>query len=124
VLVARLSVTPWFNPLEAIFLSRFRLHMGPTMTFDLSTDAGLAEACRRVLKSGGIPRGSCAMTDARDEMRSFIEQGWGIEEILQAVENALVDAGYDDFAVATERGTFRWQTVERARAEGGEQLWD
>ena len=64
------------------------------------------------------------MTVERDEMRSFIEQGWGIEEILQAVENALVDAGYDDFAVATERGTFRWQTVERARAECGEQLWD
>ena len=41
MLIARLSVTAWFNPLEVISLSRFRLHMGLTMTFDLSTDEGL-----------------------------------------------------------------------------------
>ena len=47
----------------------------------------------------------------------FARQGRGVRQVLQAVEDALVDGGYDDFAVATDRGTFRWQTVERARAE-------
>jgi hypothetical protein len=40
-----------------------------------------------------------------------------VRELLQAVENAIVDAGYDEFVVACERGTFKWQSVERARAE-------
>ena len=47
----------------------------------------------------------------------FFRQGMGIRDVLQAVEDALVEAGYDDYVVATERGTFKWQTVERARAE-------
>jgi hypothetical protein len=37
--------------------------------------------------------------------------------VLQAVEDALVDAGYDDFMVATERGIFHWQTAAPAREE-------
>jgi len=58
------------------------------------------------------------MTDEPDEgLEQFANQGMGIRAILQSVENALVDAGYDDFVVATERGSFRWQTVERARAD-------
>ena len=28
-----------------------------------------------------------------------------------------MDAGYDDFMVATDHGSFRWRTVERARAD-------
>jgi hypothetical protein len=60
----------------------------------------------------------------REEIARFIRQGLGIREILQAVEDALVDAGYDDFLVATERGTFQWQTVERARAPSGEEPGD
>jgi hypothetical protein len=35
--------------------------------------------------------------------------------VLQAVEDALIDAGYDDFMVATDHGTFRWRAVESAR---------
>lgn len=38
----------------------------------------------------------------------------------RGVEDALVDAGYDDFVVVTERGSFHWQTVERARAAAAE----
>jgi hypothetical protein len=38
--------------------------------------------------------------------------------VLQSVEDALVDAGYDDFVVVTERGSFHWRTVERARGDG------
>jgi hypothetical protein len=39
----------------------------------------------------------------------------GIRAILQSVEDALIDAGYDDFVVACQHGTFRWQTVEHGR---------
>ena len=49
--------------------------------------------------------------------REFVRQGRGVREVLQAVEDALIDAGYDDFVVATEHGSFHWRTVERARAE-------
>jgi hypothetical protein len=52
-----------------------------------------------------------------EDLRRFAQQGRGIREVLQAVEDTLVDAGYDDFMVATDRGTFHWQTVERAREE-------
>lgn len=48
------------------------------------------------------------MPDDPEEMRRFVAQGRGVREVLQAVEDALVDAGYDDFVVATDRGTFRW----------------
>jgi len=51
-----------------------------------------------------------------DQLRQFMKQGLGIREVLQAVEDALVDAGYDDFMAVTERGSFHWMTVERARA--------
>lgn len=37
-----------------------------------------------------------------------------IQDILQAVEDALIELGLDDYLVVTERGTFRWQTIERA----------
>jgi hypothetical protein len=39
-----------------------------------------------------------------------------IREILQSVEDALIDRGYDHYVVATEHGTFHWETVDRARA--------
>jgi hypothetical protein len=51
----------------------------------------------------------------------FANEGRGIREILQSVEDALIDAGYDDFVLATERGTWHWRTVERARAEDGQE---
>ena len=54
------------------------------------------------------------------ELARFARQGGGVRQVLQAVEDALMDAGYDDFVVATEHGTFRWQTVERARADAAE----
>lgn len=40
------------------------------------------------------------------QMARFVKLGRGIQEVLQDVENALVEAGYDDFVVATERGSF------------------
>jgi hypothetical protein len=39
-----------------------------------------------------------------------------IREILQSVEDALIDRGHDHYVVATEHGTFHWETVDRARA--------
>ena len=45
------------------------------------------------------------MSDDNEEMARFVKQGRDIREVLQAVEDALVGAGYDDFVVATERGT-------------------
>ena len=51
------------------------------------------------------------------ELARFAKQGGGAREVLQAVEDALVDAGFDDFVVATQRGTFHWQTVARARTD-------
>ena len=46
----------------------------------------------------------------------FFKRGIGIREILQAVEDMLIDGGYDHYMVATEHGTFSWETTERARA--------
>ena len=42
-----------------------------------------------------------------------------VREFLQAIENEIIDAGYDELIVACERGTFKWQSIERARAEDG-----
>jgi hypothetical protein len=39
-----------------------------------------------------------------------------IREILQSVEDALIDGGFDHYMVATEHGTFHWETTDRARA--------
>ena len=40
---------------------------------------------------------------------------YGLQEVLQAVEDALLKSGYDDFMVVTQRGSFHWMTVDRAR---------
>jgi len=37
-----------------------------------------------------------------------------IREILQSVEDALIDGGFDHYMVATEHGTFHWETTDRA----------
>lgn len=37
-----------------------------------------------------------------------------IQDTLQVIEDALIELGFDDYIVVTERGTFRWQTIERA----------
>ena len=37
-----------------------------------------------------------------------MKHGQAVEEVLQAVEDVLVEAGYDDLAVATDRGVFQW----------------
>jgi hypothetical protein len=42
------------------------------------------------------------------------KQKHGVQEVLQAVEDALMRAGYDDYMVVTEHGSFHWMTVERA----------
>jgi len=54
----------------------------------------------------------------------FAKQGKGVREVLQAVEDALMDAGYSDFMVATEHGSFHWQTVERARQAAQDESGD
>lgn len=49
------------------------------------------------------------------ELPEFVRQGMNVRDVLQAVEDALVDTGFEDFVVVTDRGSFHWQTVERAR---------
>jgi hypothetical protein len=44
-----------------------------------------------------------------------------IRDRLQAVEDELVEAGFDEFIVATGAGTFVWRTTAYARAEHGEE---
>jgi hypothetical protein len=44
-----------------------------------------------------------------------------IRDRLQAIEDELVAAGFDEFIVATDAGTFSWKTVERARVEHDEE---
>jgi hypothetical protein len=39
-----------------------------------------------------------------------------VREVLQAVEDALLRSGLDEFTVVTEHGSFHWMTVERSRA--------
>jgi hypothetical protein len=51
-----------------------------------------------------------------DTEKIFFKGGLRIREILQAIEDALIDGGYDHYVVATEHGTFQWETVDRARA--------
>jgi hypothetical protein len=54
--------------------------------------------------------------DAQESDEQFMKRGKGILEILQSVEDALIDGGYDHFMVATNHGTFHWETrIERAR---------
>jgi hypothetical protein len=40
---------------------------------------------------------------------------------LQPIENELLEAGFDEFMLATDAGTWTWMTVGRARAEHGEE---
>jgi hypothetical protein len=38
--------------------------------------------------------------------------------VLQFVEDALLQAGYEDFAVATKHGTFQWTRAPESRRGG------
>jgi hypothetical protein len=38
----------------------------------------------------------------------------GIREVLQSVEDALIDNGWDEITVQTDRGLFMWRTDKRA----------
>jgi hypothetical protein len=51
--------------------------------------------------------------DRLDDKARTGKQGLGIKERLQEVENALMDAGYDDFAVTTEHGSFHWSLTPK-----------
>ena len=44
-----------------------------------------------------------------------------IRERLQAIEDGLVEAGFDEFIVATDAGTFTWRSVALVRTENGEE---
>jgi hypothetical protein len=44
-----------------------------------------------------------------------------IRDRLQAIEDELIKAGFDELIVATESGSFIWRTVVRARAEAGKE---
>jgi hypothetical protein len=55
--------------------------------------------------------------DDGPEMERFARQGLGIREVLQGVEGVLIDAGYDDFVIATDHGTFRWTLAPKPAAD-------
>jgi hypothetical protein len=44
-----------------------------------------------------------------------------IRERLQVIEDELVDAGFDEFIVATDAGTFTWLSVALVPKEAGEE---
>jgi hypothetical protein len=71
----------------------------------------------RRLGEGQEPRRACG--DAHHGMGVIMpieDEDLEIREILQSVEDALIDRGHDHYVVATEHGTFHWETVDRARA--------
>ena len=55
-------------------------------------------------------------------LQCFPGQARGVREVLQTVEDALVEAGYDQFVLGTKHGAFQWQTHARARADMPEPL--
>ncbi len=58
------------------------------------------------------------MADDREEMGEFVRQGTGIREVFQAVEDALVENGYDEFVVATDLGSFQWTRTQSKPSNG------
>jgi hypothetical protein len=58
-----------------------------------------------------------AEAGCNQEVASFVKVGRGVQEVLQSVEDMLMDAGYDDFVVATKHGSFNWRTVRAEAAE-------
>jgi hypothetical protein len=50
----------------------------------------------------------------------FAKGALSIRETLQAIEDALIDQGFDEYLVATEHGSFTWRTTEWARSKGSE----
>jgi hypothetical protein len=60
------------------------------------------------------------MSQEPDEQ--FMKRGLGIREILQSIEDALIDGGYDHCVVVTEHGAFTWEMADRARGGEAEQL--
>jgi hypothetical protein len=60
------------------------------------------------------------MSRGTDEQ--FMKRGLGIREILQSIEDALIDGGYDHFMVTTKQGTFHCETMDRARARGSREI--
>jgi CTP:molybdopterin cytidylyltransferase MocA len=49
------------------------------------------------------------------------KQRHGMQEVLQAVEDALIKHGYDHLMVVTRHGSFQWMTVDRARERRAEE---
>jgi hypothetical protein len=50
------------------------------------------------------------MEQVMPEMKEML----GIREVLQSVEDALIDNGWDEITVRTEHGLFTWRTDKRA----------
>ena len=47
----------------------------------------------------------------------FDQEALDFKRKLQAIEDELVDKGYDEIVVATKRGSFWWRTTARAKVE-------
>jgi hypothetical protein len=55
-----------------------------------------------------------AQEENHPKKKRFARRRVKIREKLQAIEDELIEAGYDDFVVATDRGYFRWTLAPAA----------
>lgn len=60
------------------------------------------------------------MTAPADQLRQFMKDGMEIRDALQIIEDAIIASGHDDYMVVTDKGSFHYMTVERARARAKE----
>ncbi|WP_068019886.1 hypothetical protein [Rhodoplanes sp. Z2-YC6860] len=44
-----------------------------------------------------------------EKLREQLKQGFGLQQVLQAVEDRLIEMGLKDITIATRRGNFHWK---------------
>jgi len=44
-----------------------------------------------------------------EKLREQLKQGFGLQQVLQAVEDQLIEVGLKDITIATRHGNFHWK---------------
>ena len=44
-----------------------------------------------------------------EKLREQLKQGFGLQQVLQAVEDQLIEIGLKDITIATRHGNFHWK---------------
>jgi hypothetical protein len=44
-----------------------------------------------------------------EKLREHLKQGFGLQQVLQAVEDQLIEVGLKDITIATRNGYFQWK---------------